>query len=78
MLTFHRQDLLHLWELDPIRRYLPCYARQKPLGRYSSFLGLAPRKEHRGFKYTNICMTTRPSCSLPLAKVPRAHGPCVR
>lgn len=72
------KDLLHLWELDPIRRYLPCYARQKPLGRYSSFLGLAPRKELRGFKYTNICMTTRPSCSLPLAKVPRAHGPCVR
>lgn len=32
-------NLLHIYELDPIKRYLPCYARQKPVGRYSSFLG---------------------------------------
>jgi len=32
-------NLLHMYELDPIKRYLPCYARQKPVGRYSSFLG---------------------------------------
>ena len=33
------KNLLHIYELDPIKRYLPCYARQKPVGRYSSFLG---------------------------------------
>eukprot|EP00092_Neocalanus_flemingeri_P018371 GFUD01019880.1.p1 GENE.GFUD01019880.1~~GFUD01019880.1.p1 ORF type:complete len:1110 (+),score=249.46 GFUD01019880.1:78-3407(+) len=36
-------NLLHMYELDPIKRYLPCYARPKPVGRYSSFLGMAPR-----------------------------------
>ena len=35
------KNLLHIYELDPIKRYLPCYARQKPVGRYSSFLGMA-------------------------------------
>lgn len=31
-------QLLALWELDPIRRYLPCYNRPRPYSRYSSFL----------------------------------------
>lgn len=35
------KNFLHIYELDPIKRYLPCYARQKPVGRYSSFLGTA-------------------------------------
>ena len=29
--------LVYTYELDPIKRYLPCYARPKPVGRYSSF-----------------------------------------
>ena len=29
--------LVYVYELDPIKRYLPCYARPKPVGRYSSF-----------------------------------------
>jgi len=33
------KNLLHIFELDPIKRYLPCYARQKPVSRYSSFIG---------------------------------------
>ena len=38
------KNLLHIFELDPIKRYLPCYARQKPVSRYSSFIGMtAPR-----------------------------------
>ena len=34
-------------------RYLPCTARQKPPGRYSTYLGLAPRKDC-GIKYANM------------------------
>ena len=30
-------NLVYIYELDPIKRYLPCYARPKPVGRYSSF-----------------------------------------
>ena len=30
-------NLVYTYELDPIKRYLPCYARPKPVGRYSSF-----------------------------------------
>ena len=36
-----------------ILRYLPCTARQKPPGRYSTYLGLAPRKDC-GIKYANM------------------------
>ena len=31
------KGLVYTYELDPIKRYLPCYARPKPVGRYSSF-----------------------------------------
>merc|ERR1719188_1434396 len=27
-------NLVYLYEVDPIKRYLPCYARPKPTGRY--------------------------------------------
>jgi phosphorylase kinase alpha/beta subunit len=40
-----QEGLLHRHELDPIRRYLPCHARHRPTGRYSSFLGREPRKD---------------------------------
>ncbi|XP_023336391.1 probable phosphorylase b kinase regulatory subunit beta isoform X4 [Eurytemora carolleeae] len=33
------KKLLHLWDIDPIRRYLPCFNRPRPDSRYSSFLG---------------------------------------
>ena len=62
------KGLLYLHELDPICRctqsclsplfiksvirYLPCTARQKPPGRYSTYLGLVPRKDC-GIKYDN-------------------------
>jgi len=38
-------NLLQVFQIDPIKRYLPCHARPKPVGRYSSFLGGSPSSD---------------------------------
>ncbi|KAI8125814.1 putative phosphorylase b kinase regulatory subunit beta [Lucilia cuprina] len=40
--------LLHINELDPIRRYLPSYNRPRRAGRYSAFQGKAFDEKHNG------------------------------
>jgi len=56
-------NLLHMYELDPIKRYLPCYARQKPVGRYSSFLGGAAASD-LVIQVVMIAESTRLQCML--------------
>lgn len=43
-------DLLHINELDPIRRYLPSYNRPRRAGRYSAF-----QVREKLYSHINIC-----------------------
>ena len=54
------RGLVHVFEVDPIKRYLPCHARPKPVGRYSSFLGTTPResRDSKNFSMQNIFSLT--------------------
>ncbi|GIY24034.1 hypothetical protein CEXT_48202 [Caerostris extrusa] len=45
--------LLHINELDPIRRYLPSYNRPRKTGRYSAFQGKAAKMEMDGECFQN-------------------------
>ena len=52
---------------DPIKRYLPCYARPKPVGHYSSFLGTHPCKRLAGreaFRFLPLTPRTNDACLL--------------
>ena len=44
-------SLLHINELDPVRRYLPSYNRPRRAGRYSAF-----QVQDRTDRFFNICI----------------------
>lgn len=50
-------SLLHINELDPVRRYLPSYNRPRKAGRYSAFQVTRDKKLKKHFTYCYFSKT---------------------